>query len=156
MAVVAIPATWSPKSRGNPEATLDPVAASHDLERPRRGFDQIQPNPGWVAERFKAPVLKTGVPARVPWVRIPPHPPASKNNPKRLAQAVKWQRRPGLHADGHGLYLPVGRRGTKSWIYRYRRDGRLRDMGLGSSAKRRARNTVCRCARRRRAKRYLT
>ena len=29
---------------------------------------------GWVAERFKAPVLKTGVPARVPWVRIPPHP----------------------------------------------------------------------------------
>jgi hypothetical protein len=30
---------------------------------------------GWVAERFKAPVLKTGVPARVPWVRIPPHPP---------------------------------------------------------------------------------
>ena len=31
---------------------------------------------GWVAERFKAPVLKTGVPARAPWVRIPPHPPA--------------------------------------------------------------------------------
>jgi hypothetical protein len=28
-----------------------------------------------VAEWFKAPVLKTGVPARVPWVRIPPLPP---------------------------------------------------------------------------------
>ena len=28
-----------------------------------------------MAEWFKAPVLKTGVPARVPWVRIPPHPP---------------------------------------------------------------------------------
>jgi hypothetical protein len=27
-----------------------------------------------VAEWFKAPVLKTGVPARVPWVRIPPLP----------------------------------------------------------------------------------
>jgi hypothetical protein len=30
---------------------------------------------GWVAERFKAPVLKTGVGASSPWVRIPPHPP---------------------------------------------------------------------------------
>lgn len=30
---------------------------------------------GWVAERFKAPVLKTGVGSFPPWVRIPPHPP---------------------------------------------------------------------------------
>jgi hypothetical protein len=30
---------------------------------------------GWVAERFKAPVLKTGRRATVSWVRIPPHPP---------------------------------------------------------------------------------
>lgn len=30
---------------------------------------------GWVAERLKAPVLKTGRPARASWVRIPPHPP---------------------------------------------------------------------------------
>jgi integrase len=39
-----------------------------------------------------------------------------------------------MHADGRGLYLLVGRRGTKSWIYRYRQDGRLHDMGLGSAA----------------------
>jgi hypothetical protein len=32
-----------------------------------------------VAEWFKAPVLKTGVPARVPWVRIPPLPPKGEN-----------------------------------------------------------------------------
>jgi hypothetical protein len=32
---------------------------------------------GRVAEWFKAPVLKTGVPARVPWVRIPPLPPVT-------------------------------------------------------------------------------
>ena len=31
---------------------------------------------GWVAERFKAPVLKTGRGASLSWVRIPPHPPA--------------------------------------------------------------------------------
>jgi hypothetical protein len=30
---------------------------------------------GGVAERFKAPVLKTGVRESVPWVRIPPPPP---------------------------------------------------------------------------------
>jgi hypothetical protein len=30
---------------------------------------------GWVAEWFKAPVLKTGVGSRPPGVRIPPHPP---------------------------------------------------------------------------------
>ena len=32
---------------------------------------------GWVAEPFKAPVLKTGAGASPPWVRIPPHPPVS-------------------------------------------------------------------------------
>jgi hypothetical protein len=37
-----------------------------------------------VAEWFKAPVLKTGVPARVPWVRIPPLPP----DPSSLTFAV--------------------------------------------------------------------
>lgn len=35
---------------------------------------------GRVAEWFKAPVLKTGVPARVPWVRIPPLPPKHQQN----------------------------------------------------------------------------
>ena len=29
-----------------------------------------------MSEWFKEPVLKTGVPARVPWVRIPPLPPS--------------------------------------------------------------------------------
>ena len=31
---------------------------------------------GELAEWFKAPVLKTGVGSRPPWVRIPPRPPA--------------------------------------------------------------------------------
>ncbi len=30
---------------------------------------------GWVAEWFKAAVLKTAGRASAPWVRIPPHPP---------------------------------------------------------------------------------
>jgi hypothetical protein len=33
---------------------------------------------GWVAERLKAPVLKTGKRESASWVRIPPHPPFSR------------------------------------------------------------------------------
>ena len=45
-------------------------------------FDMISPIlwsliPGEVAERLNAPVSKTGIPARVSWVRIPPSPPFS-------------------------------------------------------------------------------
>src|SRR5262245_6664821 len=36
---------------------------------------------GWVVEWFKAPVLKTGVGASPPGVRIPPHPPAHFASP---------------------------------------------------------------------------
>src|SRR5687768_13422707 len=35
---------------------------------------------GWVAEWFKAAVLKTAVGSRPPWVRIPPHPPEHQQN----------------------------------------------------------------------------
>ena len=48
------------------------------------------------------------------------------------ARGVAAETLPGMHADGHGLYLRVSRAGTKSWVFRYRRDGRLRDMGLGA------------------------
>jgi integrase len=38
----------------------------------------------------------------------------------------------GMHADGGGLYLHVNARGAKSWIFRYMKNGRAREMGLGS------------------------
>jgi integrase len=42
---------------------------------------------------------------------------------------------PGRHADGGGLYLVVDRPGgkdaAKRWVFLYRKDGRLREMGLG-------------------------
>jgi integrase len=42
---------------------------------------------------------------------------------------------PGRHADGGGLYLVVDRPGGKAaarrWVFLYRKDGRLREMGLG-------------------------
>jgi integrase len=38
--------------------------------------------------------------------------------------------KPGMHADGSGLYLQVTKGGA-SWIYRYMLNGRAREMGLG-------------------------
>jgi integrase len=51
---------------------------------------------------------------------------------KRLtARTVETINKPGLHADGGGLYLHVSKSGARSWIFRWKRDGRLHDMGLG-------------------------
>lgn len=40
----------------------------------------------------------------------------------------------GLHGDGGGLYLQITKTGGKSWIFRYRVNGRLRCHGLGSAS----------------------
>jgi integrase len=47
------------------------------------------------------------------------------------AVAVTNARAKGLYPDGGGLYLRVTSTGTKSWILRFKRCGRTRDMGLG-------------------------
>jgi integrase len=53
---------------------------------------------------------------------------------KRLtARAVATITKPGLHADGGGLYLHVSAPGAKSWIFRWSREGKSRDMGLGTA-----------------------
>ena len=43
--------------------------------------------------------------------------------------------KPGLYADGGGLYLRVGRGGTKSWAFRFMLKGTPREMGFGSYTK---------------------
>lgn len=40
----------------------------------------------------------------------------------------------GYHADGGGLYLLVTKSNSASWVFRFRKHGRLREMGLGSAA----------------------
>jgi Arm domain-containing DNA-binding protein len=48
------------------------------------------------------------------------------------ALKVACAREPGLLADGNGLYLQVTSANARSWIFRYHRNGRSREMGLGS------------------------
>jgi integrase len=51
----------------------------------------------------------------------------------RLTDAViRRATKPGMLADGSGLYLRVSPSGTRAWIYRFRQDGKLHDLGLGS------------------------
>ena len=40
--------------------------------------------------------------------------------------------RTGHHADGGGLYLQVTKTNARSWVFRYERNRRRREMGLGS------------------------
>jgi integrase len=47
------------------------------------------------------------------------------------AKRVEREKRPGRYLDQHGLYLQVVNANNRSWIFRYERDGRERQMGLG-------------------------
>jgi integrase len=68
---------------------------------------------------------------------------------KLTAMRVKSISTPGRYADGGNLFLQVSRVGTKSWLFRYMRNGQARAMGLGSVkvlslARARAKATACR------------
>ena len=55
-------------------------------------------------------------------------------NPLRLTDAkIARFTEPGMYAVGGGLYLHVSSASARQWIFRYRRNGKRRDMGLGSS-----------------------
>lgn len=48
------------------------------------------------------------------------------------ARAVETIGKPGMHADGGGLYLAVGASGSKSWRFIWRSSSKRSEMGLGS------------------------
>ena len=50
---------------------------------------------------------------------------------KLTALAVSRAKDRGYLADGGGLYLQVSASGARSWVFRFRKDGHLREMGLG-------------------------
>jgi integrase len=49
------------------------------------------------------------------------------------AKTVEKAKPPGYYCDGGGLYLQVSLTQSQSWIFRYTRTGRPREMGLGSA-----------------------
>ncbi|SCB41731.1 tyrosine-type recombinase/integrase [Rhizobium multihospitium] len=44
---------------------------------------------------------------------------------------IKAIKKPGIYADGDGLYLRMHAAGSKSWFFIYSRDGKRRELGLG-------------------------
>jgi integrase len=58
--------------------------------------------------------------------------PRRKGSEWLSALKVSRLKDPGYHADGGGLYLQVSAVGTKSWIFRFKFNGKAREMGLGS------------------------
>src|SRR5437763_16880957 len=47
------------------------------------------------------------------------------------AKRVELAAKPGMYADGHGLYLRIVSSGAKSWVLRYRNNGRRHDLDVG-------------------------
>ena len=54
---------------------------------------------------------------------------------KLTATAVKAARSAGRYGDGDGLFLLVGATGSRSWVVRVQKNGKRRDIGLGSASK---------------------
>src|SRR5215203_4170643 len=47
------------------------------------------------------------------------------------ARSAATLSKPGRHSDGNGLYLVVDPSGAKRWLFLFRWDGKLKEMGLG-------------------------
>jgi integrase len=71
---------------------------------------------------------------------------------KLTALAVDKAKRRGYYGDGGGLFLQVSTSGSKSWVFRFKDAGKLREMGLGAThtiglAEARDKARECRCLR---------
>jgi integrase len=47
--------------------------------------------------------------------------------------SLKSKKPPGRYSDGNGLYLLVRKGGSRQWVFLFRKDGKLREMGLGGA-----------------------
>src|SRR3954453_8831636 len=50
---------------------------------------------------------------------------------KLTARTVATLSKPGRHSDGGNLYLVVDKSGAKRWVFLFRWNGKLKEMGLG-------------------------
>ncbi|WP_222873554.1 Arm DNA-binding domain-containing protein [Hankyongella ginsenosidimutans] len=58
----------------------------------------------------------------------------SRSIHKLSARRVETESRVGKHGDGGGLSLLIAKDGSKRWIFIWDRNGKRREMGLGSTA----------------------
>src|SRR5262245_64777651 len=56
---------------------------------------------------------------------------ASQKSNRLTARMVEQVKKPGYYGDGGGLVLRVADSGSKVWLFRYKTQGRVREMGLG-------------------------
>jgi integrase len=56
---------------------------------------------------------------------------APRKDNRLTARMVEQANKPGYYGDGGGLILRVSDGGNKVWLYRYKANGRVREMGLG-------------------------
>jgi integrase len=56
---------------------------------------------------------------------------ASQKSTRLTARMVEQVKAPGYYGDGGGLVLRVAEGGSKVWLFRYKTQGRVREMGLG-------------------------
>jgi integrase len=54
-----------------------------------------------------------------------------RDSNRLTAIEVAKKKKPGRYGDGGGLVLQVSKWGTKAWLFRFEREGRERQMGLG-------------------------
>ena len=52
---------------------------------------------------------------------------------KLNARFVETTREPGRHGDGGGLYLSITKAGARRWVFLFRSQGKLTEVGLGSA-----------------------
>ena len=52
----------------------------------------------------------------------------------RLSAKAVTTASPGEHPDGNGLFLVVAESGSRSWVLKFKRNGRKREMGLGPAS----------------------
>ena len=52
---------------------------------------------------------------------------------KMTAKGAEAITAPGRHSDGGGLYLTISKTGARSWVFFYKRNGKQKEMGLGSA-----------------------
>ena len=53
---------------------------------------------------------------------------------KLTTRTVAGLKEPGRYSDGGGLYLSISLNGGRRWVFIYTRQGKTREMGLGSAA----------------------